>query len=106
MSRIIITADSTFDMQPQTAEALDIKVIPSYVRMGEGDLPDYPDVTMFDLFEYHDKSGKLPQTSAASPWIIQSFSSSSKAMTSISYISPRARRCPAAETMPRLRYSR
>lgn len=68
MSRIIITADSTFDMQPQTAEALDIKVIPSYVRMGEGDLPDYPDVTMFDLFEYHDKSGKLPQTSAASPW--------------------------------------
>lgn len=68
MRNIVITADSTFDMLPQMAAELGIEVIASYVRMEGDNIPDYPDVTMEDLFAYHDRSGKLPQTAAASPW--------------------------------------
>ncbi len=66
--KIVITADSTFDLPPEISARLDIKVIPSYVSMGGDDLPDYPNVTMRDLFAYHDRSGRLPKTAAASPW--------------------------------------
>lgn len=68
MSKIIITADSTFDMTPDMAAGLNIEVIPSYVSMGGDNIADYPDVTMYDLFAYHDKSGRLPKTAAAAPW--------------------------------------
>lgn len=66
--KIVITADSTFDLLPEISVRLDIKIIPSYVSMGGDDLPDYPNVTMYDLFAYHDRSGQLPKTAAASPW--------------------------------------
>ena len=68
MNKIIITADSTFDMTPKMAADLGIEVIASYVSMGGDNIFDYPDVTMYDLFAYHDKSGCLPKTAAASPW--------------------------------------
>lgn len=68
MEKIILTADSTFDLSPAQAAALGIEVLPSYVRMGGGDLPDYPDIPMQTLFDYYAKSGSLPQTAAASPW--------------------------------------
>ncbi len=68
MKKIILTADSTFDMPFEKAGALDIKVIPSYVSTDGDNVADYPDITAKELFEYHDRSGKLPRTSAASPW--------------------------------------
>lgn len=68
MEKIILTADSTFDLTPAQAAALSIEVLPSYVRMGGDNLPDYPDIQMQTLFDYYEKSGSLPQTAAASPW--------------------------------------
>ena len=67
VNKLILTADSTFDLTPAMAAALDIEVIASWVRMDSDELPDYPDVTMDDLFAFHDRTGKLPQTAAAAP---------------------------------------
>ena len=63
VNKLILTADSTFDLTPAMAAALDIEVIASWVRMDSDELPDYPDVTMDDLFAFHDRTGKLPQCS-------------------------------------------
>lgn len=68
MNKIILTADSTFDMTQDMSAKLGIEVIPSYVRLDGDNIFDYPDITMYDLFGFHDRTGKLPQTAAASPW--------------------------------------
>ena len=47
MKKIILTADSTFDMPFEKAGALDIKVIPSYVSTDGDNVADYPDITVY-----------------------------------------------------------
>ncbi len=73
VNKLIITADSTFDLPPVAASALGIEVIPAYVRTDGEDMPDYPGVTMRELFAFHDRTGKLPQTAAAAPWEYEAF---------------------------------
>ena len=67
MSHFIITADTTFDLPMETVRALDIRPIISYVSMGGDDLPDWPDISAQDLFDYVKRSGQLPKTAAANP---------------------------------------
>lgn len=67
MSHFIITADTTFDLPMETIRELDIRPIISYVSMGGDDLPDWPDITAQDLFDYVKRSGQLPKTAAANP---------------------------------------
>ena len=73
MDKICISADSTFDMTPEMAERYEIKVIPSYVRMDTTDFFDYPDIKQEALFEYYNKTKKLPQTAAANPVEYENF---------------------------------
>lgn len=67
MNQTIITADSTFDLPPPLAEELNIKIIPSYVRLGEIIYDDYPKIGQADLFAYYERTRELPQTAAANP---------------------------------------
>nr|MBQ6241516.1 DegV family protein [Lachnospiraceae bacterium] len=67
MSHFIITADTTFDLAPETVERCHIVPIVSYVSLGDEMMDDYPDVRAEDLFAYVAKTGKLPQTAAANP---------------------------------------
>lgn len=67
MSHFIITADTTFDLPLEIVRDLDIRPIISYVSMGGDDLPDWPDITAQDLFDYVKRSGQLPKTAAANP---------------------------------------
>ena len=67
MKKTVITADSTFDMPPEMIRALDIRVIASYVVLGEKQLPDYPDITQKDLFAFYQQTRTLPKTAAANP---------------------------------------
>lgn len=67
MNRILITADSTFDLPMTLVQQYDIKVLPSYVRMGDSNYDDYPNLRQEALFEYYERSGELPQTAAANP---------------------------------------
>ena len=63
----IFSADSTFDMPPDLIAEYDIRVIPSYVTMGDRTVDDWPDLTQQDLLDYVRRTGKLAQTSAANP---------------------------------------
>ncbi|MBQ1678262.1 MAG: DegV family protein [Oscillospiraceae bacterium] len=67
MKPYIISADSTLDMPPELLERYDIRVIASYVTMGENTVDDWPDLTQKELLDYVKQSGQLAKTSAANP---------------------------------------
>lgn len=67
MKNIILSADSTMDMPAEMIERIDLRVIASYVTMGDQTVEDWPDVSQEDLLGYVRRSGKLAQTSAANP---------------------------------------
>lgn len=67
MKPYIISADSTLDMPPELLAKHDIRVIASYVTMGDKTVEDWPDLTQQELLDYVKRSGKLAQTSAANP---------------------------------------
>lgn len=67
MKSITLSADSTMDMPASMIAEIDLRVIASYVTMGDQTLPDWPDVSQQDLLGYVKRSGKLAKTSAANP---------------------------------------
>ena len=67
MKPYIISADSTLDMPLELIRKDDIRVIASYVTMGEETVDDWPDLTQRQLLDYVKASGKLAKTSAANP---------------------------------------
>ena len=67
MKPYIISADSTLDMPAALIRAHDIRVIASYVTMGERTVDDWPELTQKELLDYVRDSGQLAKTSAANP---------------------------------------
>lgn len=67
MKPYILSADSTLDMPPELIARYDIRVIPSYVTMGDRTVDDWPELTQKQLLDYVRKSGQLAKTSAANP---------------------------------------
>ena len=67
MRNIILSADSTMDMPASMISEIDLRVIASYVTMGDKTVEDWPDVSQEDLLGYVRRTGKLAQTSAANP---------------------------------------
>lgn len=65
--RIGISADSTCDLPKQLIEKYNIHICPITVIVGEEEKHDGVDVTVEDLYEYVEKSGELPKTSALNP---------------------------------------
>ncbi len=73
MKKIIITADSTFDLPLELSKKYDINVIPSYVLMDGKTYDDYPDLKQQDLFSYYNDKEELPKTAAANAHDYQVF---------------------------------
>ena len=67
MKNLILSADSTMDMPAEMIDRIGLRVIASYVTMGDRTVEDWPDVSQEDLLGYVRRSGKLAQTSAANP---------------------------------------
>ena len=67
MKSYILSADSTLDMPPELIARYDIRIIPSYVTMGEKTVDDWPELTQKDLLDYVRTSGQLAKTRAANP---------------------------------------
>ncbi|MDY6430176.1 MAG: DegV family protein [Bacilli bacterium] len=63
MPKICITAETTIDLPKELLEEFDIKIIPFTIVLGEEQAKD-GEVTSKDLFDYVDRTGKLPRTSA------------------------------------------
>ncbi len=62
--KIKIISDSTCDLSPQLIEKYDIAIVPLYVVLGDKTARDGIDATPEDIYEYVEKTGKLPSTSA------------------------------------------
>lgn len=71
--KVKIVADSTCDLNPELLERYGITVIPLNVNLGDKSCLDGVDVHTPDLFEYFDRTGKLPTTSAPTPAYYEEF---------------------------------
>ena len=62
--KVKIISDSTCDLSPALIEKYDIAVVPLYVLTGDQMRRDGLEVTPEDIYEYVERTGKLPSTSA------------------------------------------
>ena len=66
MQKIIISADSTCDLGSELISKYDFKIIPFIVNLGEKSYKDGVDITPGMIYDYVEKTKKLPKTAAAS----------------------------------------
>lgn len=66
MEKIKITCDSTCDLTPELYEKYQIAVVPLGVSLGDEFHRDGVDIDALQVFEFVEKSGILPKTSAVS----------------------------------------
>ena len=62
--KIKITADSTCDLSPELIQKYDIEIIPLTINMGDKSYKDGINIIPQNIFDFVDKTGNLPQTSA------------------------------------------
>ena len=67
MPKIKITCDSTCDLTPELYEKYDVDVLPLGIYLGEDLRRDGIDIQAPELYEYADRTGKLPKTVSVSP---------------------------------------
>ena len=63
-NKVIISADSTCDLPKEILEKYNIITTPLHVTLGEKTYDDLVDITPDEIYEYFEKTGKLPKTSA------------------------------------------
>lgn len=66
MSKVKITADSTCDLSKELLQKYDVELMPLYAVLGDKSLRDGVEVTPDDIYDFVDKNGVLPKTSAGS----------------------------------------
>lgn len=64
---VIITADSTCDLSKETVEKRNIVITPLTILLGDESHVDGVDIQPDDIYEYVEKYGILPKTSAITP---------------------------------------
>lgn len=63
--KVKIISDSTCDLSKELLEKYQISTVPLYVIINDEPMRDGIEVTPEDIYQYVDKNGKLPSTSAA-----------------------------------------
>lgn len=64
-NEIVISSDSTSDLNAQLRERYNVSVIPLGVTLANKTYFDGVDITPDDIYAHHDKTGELPKTTAA-----------------------------------------
>lgn len=64
-NRILISADSTCDLNAELIERYNISIIPLGVTLGDKTYFDGVDITPDEIYAHHSKTGELPKTTAA-----------------------------------------
>ena len=67
MAKIKVTCDSTCDLTKELYEKYDVEVMPLGITLGEDLYFDGVNVTSRALYDYADRTGTLPKTSAVTP---------------------------------------
>lgn len=91
MKQVVITVDSAADIPKSVADEYGIKIMPMHVIVGGEEKNDGVDITAPQIFEYVDKTGEIPKTSAVSPGeymnFFGSFIKEGKAVVHLSFCS-------------------
>lgn len=66
MKQVVITADSAADLPKEIAEKYGIEIMPMCVIFRGKPMKDSVDITASEIFDYVDKTGEIPKTSAVS----------------------------------------
>lgn len=66
MKKIIISTESGADLPLDLKELHNIQVVPMHVVMGEHNFPD-GSIPVTDVYDYYEKTKKIPSTSATNP---------------------------------------
>ena len=66
MSKVIVTCDSTCDLDQASVDKYNIVVIPLYVYTGQEEHRDGIDINSSQVFDYVKRTGNLPRTAACS----------------------------------------
>ena len=71
MTPIILLAETGSDITPELAKALNIRLVPMHVSMGDATLDDgtFP---AEDIHGYYERTGKTPTTSGSTPYDFES----------------------------------
>jgi DegV family protein with EDD domain len=87
MKEIMITADSTCDLPKHLIKKNNITIIPLSILLGENSYYDGVDIFPKDIYDYVEKTGDLPKTSAVTPAqyysIFEKYTSEGKAVVHI-----------------------
>lgn len=91
MKKVVITADSAADIPREIAEKYGIEIMPMHVIIGNCEKNDGVDITASEIFDYVEKTGEIPKTSAVSPGeyidFFGRFTSEGKAVVHLSFCS-------------------
>lgn len=91
MKKVVITADSAADIPIEVAEKYGIEIMPMHVVIGGKEKNDGVDITAAEIFDYVEKTGEIPKTSAVSPGeyidFFSKFVSEGKAVVHLSFCS-------------------
>ena len=97
MKKVVITADSAADIPKEIAAKYGIEIMPMHVVMNGEERNDGVDITARKIFDYVDKTGVIPKTSAVSPGeymdFFGSFVRNDKAVVHLSFCSELSSTC-------------
>lgn len=91
MKNVVITVDSAADLPMKTAEKYGIVIMPMNVIIDGSERKDGVNITAKEIFDYVDRSGIIPKTSAVSPGeytdFFEKFTNNGKAVVHLSFCS-------------------
>lgn len=64
--KIVISADSTCDLSKELKEKYNVQIMPLFVSLGEDNRVDGVNIEPDDIYEYYEKTKKLPKSAARS----------------------------------------
>lgn len=101
MKKVVVTVDSAADLPKNIAEEYGIEVMPMHVIINNKEKNDGVDINAPELFDYVEKTGKIPQTSAVSPGeyaeFFEKFTKENKAVVHLSFCSELSSTCRNAK---------
>lgn len=101
MKKVVITADSAADLPKDTAIKYGIEIMPMHVISGGKEKNDGVDIGAAEVFDYVEKTGEIPKTSAVSPGeytdFFERFTKEEKAVVHLSFCSRLSSTCRNAQ---------
>lgn len=101
MNNVVITVDSAADLPKEIAEKYDIQIMPMYVVMQGKAMRDGANVTTSEIFDYVDRTGEIPKTSAVPPGeysdFFEKFLKSGKSVVHLSFCAALSSTCRNAQ---------